>query len=124
MPISATEDRPTRDVDGGRRLSYASSPAVDADLPQAQVSSQPIFEATTCFDEDTTDAYTQAADETTVADGPTAYSSDPASCGVDGAAHPHIKRRLDDDDPDSVPGRQGMRLRPAAALKHTGCGTH
>ena len=30
------------------------------------VLSQPIFEATTCFDEDTTDAYTQAADETTV----------------------------------------------------------
>ncbi|XP_070024627.1 serine/threonine-protein phosphatase 7 long form homolog [Nicotiana sylvestris] len=60
-------------------------------------SSQPIFEATTCFDEDTTDAYIQEADETTVA-------SDPASCGVDATAHPHIKRRLDDDDPDSVPG--------------------
>ncbi|XP_019252909.1 PREDICTED: serine/threonine-protein phosphatase 7 long form homolog [Nicotiana attenuata] len=36
-PSTASEDRPTRDVDGGRRLSYASSPAVDADLPQAQV---------------------------------------------------------------------------------------
>ncbi|XP_075111849.1 uncharacterized protein LOC142181993 [Nicotiana tabacum] len=123
-PSTAAEDRPTRDVDGGRRLSYASSPAVDADLPQAQVLSQPIFEATTCSDEDTTDVYTQAADETTVVDGPTTYSSDPASCGVDAAAHPHIKRRLDDDDPNSVPGRQGMQLRPAAALKHTGCGTH
>ncbi|XP_019240712.1 PREDICTED: serine/threonine-protein phosphatase 7 long form homolog [Nicotiana attenuata] len=33
---TAAEDRPTRDVDGGCRLSYASSPAVDADLPQAQ----------------------------------------------------------------------------------------
>nr|XP_009778294.1 PREDICTED: uncharacterized protein LOC104227690 [Nicotiana sylvestris] len=103
-PSIVAEDRPTRDVDGGRRLSYASSPAVDADLPQARASSQPIFEATTCFDKDTTDAYTQEADETTVVDGPTAYSSDPARVGVDAAAHPHIKRRLDDDDPDSVPG--------------------
>ncbi|XP_070012115.1 serine/threonine-protein phosphatase 7 long form homolog [Nicotiana sylvestris] len=118
------EDRLTRDVDGRRRLSYASSPAVDADLPHAQASSQPIFEATTCFDEDTTDAYTQEADETTVVDGPTAYSSDPASCGVDAVTHPHIKRWLDDDDPDSVRGRQGMQLRPATALKHTGCWTH
>uniref|UniRef100_A0A1S4BY31 Uncharacterized protein n=1 Tax=Nicotiana tabacum TaxID=4097 RepID=A0A1S4BY31_TOBAC len=123
-PSTAAEDRPTRDVDGGRRLSYASSPAVDADLSQAQASSQPIFEATTCFDEDTTDAYIQEADETTVADDPTTYSSDPASCGVDAVAHPLIKRQLDDDDPDSAPERQGMRLRPTAALKHTGCGTH
>nr|XP_033513552.1 uncharacterized protein LOC117278221 [Nicotiana tomentosiformis] len=40
------------------------------------------------------------------------------------AAHPLIKRRRDEDDPDSVVGRDGMRLRPAAALKHKGCGTH
>ncbi|XP_019239574.1 PREDICTED: uncharacterized protein LOC109219567 [Nicotiana attenuata] len=73
---TAAEDRTTRDVDGGCRLSYASSPAVDADLPQAQV-----------------------------ADGPTTPSTNPASCTIDTAAHPHIKRRLDDDDPDSVPGR-------------------
>ncbi|XP_019228932.1 PREDICTED: serine/threonine-protein phosphatase 7 long form homolog [Nicotiana attenuata] len=100
-PSTAAEDRSTRDVDGGRSL--RPSP---------------------CDDEHTTDAYTQEVDETMVADGPTAYSSDPASCSVDTAAHPHIKRRLDDDDPDSVPGRQGMRLRPTAALKHTGCDTH
>ncbi|XP_070003151.1 serine/threonine-protein phosphatase 7 long form homolog [Nicotiana sylvestris] len=43
-----------------------------------------------------------------VADGPTTYSSDPAKCSVDAAAHPHIKRQLDNDDPDSVPERQGM----------------
>uniref|UniRef100_A0A1S3X9F5 Uncharacterized protein n=1 Tax=Nicotiana tabacum TaxID=4097 RepID=A0A1S3X9F5_TOBAC len=52
-------------VDGGRRLSYASFPAIDADLPQTHASSQPIFEATICFDENTTDAYIQEADETT-----------------------------------------------------------
>uniref|UniRef100_A0A1U7YRH5 Uncharacterized protein LOC104247169 n=1 Tax=Nicotiana sylvestris TaxID=4096 RepID=A0A1U7YRH5_NICSY len=92
-PSTAAEDWPTRDVDGGRRLSYVSSPTVDPNLPQAHASSQPITEATICVDEDTTDAYTQEADETTVADRPTASFTDPDSCTVDVAAHSHIKRR-------------------------------
>ncbi|XP_070022180.1 serine/threonine-protein phosphatase 7 long form homolog [Nicotiana sylvestris] len=51
--------------------------------------------------------------------------TDPVSTtDVHDAAHPAIRRRLDDDDPDSVPKRDGMRLRLAAALKHTGCRTH
>ncbi|XP_070049309.1 serine/threonine-protein phosphatase 7 long form homolog [Nicotiana tomentosiformis] len=60
-----------------------------------------------------------------VSTGPTAPSTDPASTTDDhAAAHPAIKRCRDEDNPDSVAGRDGMRLRPAAALKHTGCGTH
>ncbi|XP_070007225.1 protein MAIN-LIKE 2-like [Nicotiana sylvestris] len=60
-----------------------------------------------------------------VADGPTTPSTDHASSTDNHvAAHPHIKRQHDEDDPDSIPGRQGMRLRPAAALKHIGCGTY
>ncbi|XP_075112343.1 uncharacterized protein LOC142182198 [Nicotiana tabacum] len=122
---TAAEDRPTRDVDGGRRLSFGSSSAVAADLSQAQDSSQPITESTLCDAEYKIDAYIQESDETMVADGLTTPSTDPASpTGDHTAAHPHIKRRRDEDDPNSVPGRQGMRLRPAAALKHTGCGTH
>ncbi|XP_075080406.1 serine/threonine-protein phosphatase 7 long form homolog [Nicotiana tabacum] len=60
-----------------------------------------------------------------VADGPTTPSTDPASSTDDDpTTYPYIKRRHDEDDRDSVPRRQGMRLRPVAALKHTGCGTH
>ncbi|XP_075111775.1 uncharacterized protein LOC107809598 [Nicotiana tabacum] len=60
-----------------------------------------------------------------VADGPMTPFTDPASATDDhAAAHPHIKRRRDEDDPDSVSGQQGMLLRPAAALKYTGCRTH
>ncbi|XP_019246527.1 PREDICTED: uncharacterized protein LOC109226188 [Nicotiana attenuata] len=124
-PSTAAEDRPTRDLDGGRRLSFGSSSAVAADLSQAQASSQPITEPTLCDAEDTTEAYIQEPDETMVADRPTTPSTYPASPTDDhAAAHPHIKRRLDEDDCDSVPGCQGMRLRPAAALKYTGCETH
>nr|XP_009796744.1 PREDICTED: serine/threonine-protein phosphatase 7 long form homolog [Nicotiana sylvestris] len=50
-------------------------------------------------------ASSQPITEVTVADGPTTPSTDPASCTVDADAHPHIKRRLDDDDHDIVPGR-------------------
>ncbi|XP_070033017.1 serine/threonine-protein phosphatase 7 long form homolog [Nicotiana tomentosiformis] len=57
--------------------------------------------------------------------GQTTPSTEPASPTDDHpAAHPPIKRQRDEDDPDSVAWRDGMRLRPTAALKHTGCWTH
>ncbi|XP_070020368.1 serine/threonine-protein phosphatase 7 long form homolog [Nicotiana sylvestris] len=108
-----------------RRLSFGSSSSGAVDLSQAQASSQPITEATWCDAEDTTDAYIQEPDETMVVDGPTAPSTDPASPTDDhDAVHPHIKKRCIEDDPDSVSGREGMRLRPSVALKHKGCGTY
>ncbi|XP_075073928.1 uncharacterized protein LOC142161873 [Nicotiana tabacum] len=60
---------------------------------------------------------TGRADVTT---GLTASSIDPVSTTDDHAAvHPAIRRRFDDDDLDSVPRRDAMRLKPAAALRHT-----
>lgn len=38
--------------------------------------------------------------------------------------HPPIKRRRNEDGPDSVGDGQGMRLSLANTLKHTGCGIH
>ncbi|XP_019254949.1 PREDICTED: serine/threonine-protein phosphatase 7 long form homolog [Nicotiana attenuata] len=106
-------------------LSFGSSSSGAADLSHAQASSQPVMEATLCDAEDTTDAYIQEPDETIVADGPTTPSTDLASpTDNHPVTHPHIKRRRDKDDPDSVSGREGIRLRPVAALKHKGCGTH
>lgn len=35
-----------------------------------------------------------------------------------------IKRQRDEDDPNSVDVRQGMRLSPPNTLNHTRCGTH
>ncbi|XP_075103724.1 serine/threonine-protein phosphatase 7 long form homolog [Nicotiana tabacum] len=55
----------------------------------------------------------------------TTPSTKPASLTDDHtAAHLPIKRRRDEDDLDSVAGQDGMCLRPTAALKHKGCGTH
>ncbi|XP_019252845.1 PREDICTED: nascent polypeptide-associated complex subunit alpha, muscle-specific form-like [Nicotiana attenuata] len=89
-------------------------------------SSSPVAEATRC---DThipeTDEYIQEPDATVVTAAPTAPSTEPASLTDDHAAdHPPIKRHRAEDYSDSVSGRDGMRLRPAAALKHKGCGTH
>ncbi|XP_033512151.1 uncharacterized protein [Nicotiana tomentosiformis] len=125
-PSTAAEDRPTRDVDSGRRLSYGSSSRGVGELSQAQASSSPVTEAALCdADLAMTDDYIQEPDEIVVTTRPTSPSTDLASTTDDhAAAHPSIKRRRDEDDPDSVVGRDGMRLRPAAALKHTGCGTH
>lgn len=62
--------------------------------------------------------------ETMVTNGPTASSIEAASLIDDhAAAHPPIKRQRDKDDPDSVAAPDGMRLRPAIALKNTYCGT-
>nr|XP_016474190.1 PREDICTED: uncharacterized protein LOC107795997 [Nicotiana tabacum] len=115
----AAEDRPTRDLDSGRRLSYGSS-------SQGRASSPPVTEAHLCdVDMVATDDYIQEPDETMVSTRPTIPSTNPASTTDDHAtAHPVIKRRRDEDDPDSIAGRDGMRLRPAAALKHTCCRTY
>nr|XP_033516455.1 uncharacterized protein LOC117280813 [Nicotiana tomentosiformis] len=90
------------------------------------ISSSPVTEDTlcdTCFLE--TDDLIQEPAETMVTDGPTTASTEHFSLTDDHApAHPPIKRRRDEDDPDSVAGRDGMRLRPANTLKHTCCGTH
>nr|XP_033517321.1 uncharacterized protein LOC117281579 [Nicotiana tomentosiformis] len=125
-PSTATDDRPTRDVDSGRRLSYGSSSRGAGDLSQVQASSSPITKATLCdVDLAAIDDYIQEPGETMVTAGPTTSSTDPSSTTDDHvASHPAINRQRDEDDPDSVTGRYGMRLRPAAALKHTGCGTH
>nr|XP_033515958.1 uncharacterized protein LOC117280363 [Nicotiana tomentosiformis] len=116
---TAAEDRPTRDLDSGHRLSYGSS-------SQAQASSPPVMEAHLCdADMAATDDYIQEPDETMVSTRRTTPSTDPASTTDDhAAAHPAIKRGPDEDTPDSIAGWDGMRLRPSAALKHTGCGTH
>nr|XP_009764237.1 PREDICTED: uncharacterized protein LOC104215984 [Nicotiana sylvestris] len=81
---TAVEDRPTRDVDSGRKLSLGSSSSGAVDLSQA--SSHPVTEATLCDAEDTTDAYIQEYDKTMVADRPTTPSTDPASSTDDHAA--------------------------------------
>nr|XP_009789415.1 PREDICTED: uncharacterized protein LOC104237042 [Nicotiana sylvestris] len=78
-PSIAAEDRPTLDMDGEHKLSFGSSPAVAADLSQAQV-----------------------------ADGPTTPSIDPAiSTDDQTVAHPHIKRRRDEDDLIVYPSDRG-----------------
>ncbi|XP_070032509.1 uncharacterized protein [Nicotiana tomentosiformis] len=118
---TVADDRPTQDVDSRRRLSYGSSSRDAGDLSQAQASSSPVTEATLCdTDLAAPDDYIQEPDETMVTAGQTTPSTEPASPTDDhAAAHPPIKRRRDEDDPDSVAGRDGMRLRPTASLKHT-----
>ncbi|XP_019244450.1 PREDICTED: uncharacterized protein LOC109224317 [Nicotiana attenuata] len=94
-PSTTDEGRPTRDLFSGRRLSYGSSSHAQASCDAA------------------TDDYIMPS---------TGPDSTTDTCHP--APHPAIRRKLDDDDPDSVPGREGMRLRPTATLRHTGWGTH
>ncbi|XP_019223484.1 PREDICTED: uncharacterized protein LOC109205255 [Nicotiana attenuata] len=128
-PLEAStvaDDRSVRDVDIGRRLSNGSSPRDAEDLSQDLPSSSPVTAATLCdSDMPETDDYIQEPAETMVIARPTALSTEPASL-TDDHAVPHlpIKRRRDENDPDSVAGRDGMRLRSAVALKHKGCATH
>ncbi|XP_009804796.2 uncharacterized protein [Nicotiana sylvestris] len=109
-PSTVAEDRQTRDLHSGRRLSYGSS-------SQAHVERDADMTAI--------DDYIQEPNDIVVSTRLAAPFTDPVNT-TDGhdAAHPAIRRRLDDDDPDSVPRRDGMHLRPVAALEHTGCGTH
>nr|XP_016486504.1 PREDICTED: uncharacterized protein LOC107806782 [Nicotiana tabacum] len=100
-PSTTDESRPIRDFDSGHRLSYGSSSHAQASCDAA------------------TDDYIQDPDTIMPSTGPDSTTD---TCHP--VPHPAIRRRLDDDDPDSVPGRQGMRLRPTATLRHTGCGTH
>ncbi|XP_075111566.1 uncharacterized protein LOC142181855 [Nicotiana tabacum] len=100
-PSTTDESRPIRDFDSGHRLSYGSSSHAQASCDAA------------------TDDYIQDPDTIMPSTGPDSTTD---TCHL--VPHPAIRRRLDDDDPDSVPGRQGMRLRPTATLRHTGCGTH
>nr|XP_016496155.1 PREDICTED: uncharacterized protein LOC107815152 [Nicotiana tabacum] len=100
-PSTTDESRPIRDFDSGHRLSYGSSSHAQASCDAA------------------TDDYIQDPDTIMPSTGPDITTD---TCHP--VPHPAIRRRLDDDDPDSVPGRQGMRLRPTATLRHTGCGTH
>nr|XP_033517539.1 uncharacterized protein LOC117281794 [Nicotiana tomentosiformis] len=129
----------------GRRLSYVLSSRDAEDLAhtsstpvhldvltercgatQAQTSASPVTEDAFCDTEmPETDDLIQEPAETMVTAGPTAASTESASLPDDhAAAHPPIKRIRDEDDPNSVAGRDGMRLRLANDLKHTGCGTH
>ncbi|XP_019248342.1 PREDICTED: uncharacterized protein LOC109227597 [Nicotiana attenuata] len=122
---TVADARPIRDADSGGRLS--GSPPRDAeDLPQDLPSSSLVAEATRCdTDMPETDDYIQEPAETMVTTAPMAPLIEPASLTDDHvAAHPLIKRRRDEDDPDSVAVRDGMRMKPVAALKHKGCGTH
>ncbi|XP_009589200.1 uncharacterized protein [Nicotiana tomentosiformis] len=125
-PSTVVDDSPTRDADSGRQLSYDSSSRDAEDLSQAQASSSPDTEATLCdTDMAETDDYIQEPAKTMVTAGPTTPSTEPASPTEDHvAAHPPIKRRRDENDPNSVAERDGMRLKPTTALKHTGCETH
>ncbi|XP_075088653.1 uncharacterized protein LOC107770427 [Nicotiana tabacum] len=100
-PSTTVEDRPTRDFYSGRRLSYGSTSHAQASCDA------------------TTDDYIQDLEMMMPSTG-----ADSTTDTCHPAPHPAIRRRLDDDDPDSVPGREGMRLRPAVALRHTECGTH
>nr|XP_009802805.1 PREDICTED: uncharacterized protein LOC104248273 [Nicotiana sylvestris] len=100
-PSTTDESRPIRDFDSGHRLSYGSSSHAHALCDAA------------------TDDYIQDPDTIMPSIG---LDNTTDTCHL--VPHPAIRRRLDDDNPDSVPGRQGMRLRPTATLRHTGCGTH
>ncbi|XP_075082074.1 uncharacterized protein LOC107783803 [Nicotiana tabacum] len=100
-PSTTDEDRTTRDFYSERRLSYGSTSHAQASCDAA------------------TDDYIQDPDTMMPSTGPDSTTD---TCHP--APHPAIRRQLDDDDPDSAPGREGMCLRPATALRHTGCGTH
>ncbi|XP_070055592.1 uncharacterized protein [Nicotiana tomentosiformis] len=79
-PSTVADDRPVRDVESGRRLSYGSSSRDAEDLSQDLASSSAVTEATLCdTDMPETDDYTQEPAETMVTAGPTDPSTEPAS---------------------------------------------
>ncbi|XP_075110477.1 uncharacterized protein LOC107784105 [Nicotiana tabacum] len=100
-PFTTIKDRPTRDFYSGRQLSYGSTSHAQASCDAA------------------TDDYIQDPDTMMPSIGPDSTTD---TCHP--APHLAIRRRLDDDNHDSAPRREGMQLRLATALRHTGCVTH
>nr|XP_009798780.1 PREDICTED: uncharacterized protein LOC104244945 isoform X2 [Nicotiana sylvestris] len=108
-------------MDGGRRLSYGLSSTGAGDLSQT-LHPSPLRRPLCAMLSRIRDAYIQKTDETMVADGPISPSTIPTSTTHNHAtAHPAIKRQRDEDYPNSVSGRDGMRLRPVCVCLTTCC---